>query len=520
MRVFVTGATGFIGSAVVKELVAAGHQVLGLCRSDEKAAELAEAGAEVHRGSLEDLDSLKEGAARSDGVIHLAFNHDFSKFVANCEDDRRVIKALGSVLVGSDRPLIVTSGTGMAKTVPGQPAREDGAVIGSDVIPRAASEEAAASVAAEGVNVAVVRLPQVHDTVKQGLVTYAIAIAREKGVFPYVGDGLNRWPAAHVLDAARLYRLAIERGEPGAKYHAVAEEGVPIRDMAEVIGRRLKLPVLSIAPEEAEAHFGWLALFVGLDAPASSEQTRKKLGWQPTGPGLIADLERLHACDTQRGGKFGRRLSAAPCAQCGLVAEQGLDCGGRERDGGEVRRRKQIVGRHRGLGNGVCDHLGGAALILSGHRERDTIVREAGCAARLFADDEVARAAQPGDGGLSQRREPGGFRGLQDRGQVGEIGRRDDHVHLRHHQCRAGIVEVDQEPEAVRRIVDTEPFALGAEREIVVARWLTRRGHRVVDLDVPVREELRDRGGIGAVRLAQHRPDEQGELQGERPGRQ
>ena len=298
MRVFVTGATGFIGSAVVKELIAAGHQVLGLCRSDEKAAALVVAGAEVHRGSLEDVDSIKEGAARSDGVIHLAFNHDFSKFVANCEDDRRVINALGSVLAGSGRPLIVTSGIGMANTVPGQPATEDGAVISSDVIPRAASEEAAASVAAEGVNVSVVRLPQVHDTVKQGLVTYAIAIAREKGVCAYVGDGQNRWPAAHVLDTARLYRLAIERAEPGAKYHAVAEEGVPVRDMAEVIGRRLKMPVKSIVPEEAQAYFGWLAMFAGHDAPASSERTRKKLGWQPTEPGILADLEQLHVSDT------------------------------------------------------------------------------------------------------------------------------------------------------------------------------------------------------------------------------
>jgi nucleoside-diphosphate-sugar epimerase len=298
MRVFVTGATGFIGSAVVMELIAAGHQVLGLCRSEEKAAALAAAGAEVHRGSIEDLDSLKEAAARTDGVIHLAFNHDFSKFVANCENDRRVIKALGSALSGSGRPLIVTSGTGMANTLPGQPAREDNATIGSDRIPRAASEEAAALVAAEGVNVSVVRLPQVHDTVKQGFVTPAIEIYRDKGACAYVGDGLNRWPAAHVLDVARLYRLAIEKAEPNAIYHAVAEEGVPMRDIAEAIGRRLKLPVKSIAPEEAQAFFGWLAMFARLDIPASSEQTRKKLGWNPTGPGLIADLERLHVSDS------------------------------------------------------------------------------------------------------------------------------------------------------------------------------------------------------------------------------
>jgi len=298
MRVFVTGATGFIGSAVVEELIAAGHQVLGLCRSEDKAAALAAAGAEVHRGSLEDLDSLVAGVARADGVIHLAFNHDFSKFAANCEDDRRVIKALGSALAGSDRPLIVTSGTGMANTAPGRPAMEDGAVIGSDVIPRAASEEAAAAVAAEGVNVSVVRLPQVHDTFKQGLITPAIEVFRARGACAYVGDGLNRWPAAHFLDVARLYRLAIEKAEPGAKYHAVAEEGVSMRDIADAVGRRLKLPVKSIAPEEAPAFFGWLAMFAGHDMPASSEQTRRRLGWRPTGQGLIADLERLQVSET------------------------------------------------------------------------------------------------------------------------------------------------------------------------------------------------------------------------------
>ena len=225
MRVFVTGATGFIGSAVVKELIAAGHQVLGLCRSNDKAAALAATGAEVHRGSIEDEDSLKKGAAQADGVIHLAFNHDFSNFVANCEDDRRVIKALGSVLAGSGRPLIVTSGTPIANTVPGQPAKEDNPIIGSDVHPRAASEEAAASVAADGVNVSVVRLPQVHDPVKQGLITPVIEMYRAKGTCVYVGDGLNRWPSAYFLDVARLYRLAIEKAEPNAKYHAVAEEG-------------------------------------------------------------------------------------------------------------------------------------------------------------------------------------------------------------------------------------------------------------------------------------------------------
>jgi nucleoside-diphosphate-sugar epimerase len=293
MRVFVTGATGNIGSAVVKDLIAAGHQVIGLSRSEEKARALAAAGAQVLHGSLEDTESLKSGAARSDGVIHLAFNHDFSKFVANCEDDRRVIGALAAALAGSRRQLIVTSGTPIANTVPDQPAKEDNPAIGSNIHPRAASEEAAVAAAAAGVNVAVVRLPQVHDPVTQGLITPAIAMYREKGVCTYVGDGGNRWPAAHLFDVARLYRLAIEKSEPNARYHAVAEEGVPMHDIAEAIGRRLKLPVKSIAPEEAQAYFGWLAMFAGHDMPASSAQTRKKLGWEPTGPGLISDLDRL-----------------------------------------------------------------------------------------------------------------------------------------------------------------------------------------------------------------------------------
>ena len=293
MRVFVTGSTGFIGLALTRELVAAGHQVLGLCRSDDKAAALVAAGGEVHRGSLEDLDSLKSGIARADGVVHLAFNHDFSKFAANCEDDRRIVKVLGAALAGSNRPLIVTSGTGMANTVPGEPAREDGAVITSNIIPRAASEEASAAIAADGVNVSVVRLPQVHDPVKQGLITSMIPIIQQKGVSAYVGDGRNRFPAAHILDVARLYRLALEKAERGAKYHAVAEEGVALKDIAEVLGRRLGVPVKSISPEEAPGHFGWLAMFAGRDLPASSELTRRKLGWRPTGPGLIADLEEL-----------------------------------------------------------------------------------------------------------------------------------------------------------------------------------------------------------------------------------
>jgi nucleoside-diphosphate-sugar epimerase len=293
MRVFVTGATGFIGSRVVKDLIAAGHQVIGVYRSEEKAPVLAAAGAEVYRGSIDDPDGLKDGAARSDGVIHLAFNHDFSKFAANCETDRRVIKALGAVLAGSDRPLIVTSGTAIAKVAPGRPATEDAPRVAANEFPRAASEEAAADAAADGVNVSVVRLPQVHDPERQGLISPWIAIALEKGVFAYIGDGRNRWPAAHVTDVARLYRLAIEKAERGAIYNAVAEEGVPVREIAEAIGRRLKLPVKSIAPEEAEGYFGWFAHFAPRDMPASSAQTRKKLGWEPTGPGLIADLDEL-----------------------------------------------------------------------------------------------------------------------------------------------------------------------------------------------------------------------------------
>ena len=296
MRVFVTGATGLIGSAIVPELINAGHRVLGLTRSEAGAQSLAAAGAEAHRGTLEDLESLRSGAIQADGVIHCAFDHDFSNFVANCEKDRRAIEALGGALTGSDRPLVITSGTGMGNAAPGQPATED-IFNPSHPNPRRASELAGASVSAAGVNLSVVRLPQVHDTVKQGLITPLVALAREKGVSAYVGDGLNRWPAAHVLDVARLYRLALEKQEPGARYHAVAEEGVSARDIANVIGQGLKLPVVALSAAEASGHFGWLAMFVGLDMPASSAQTRERLGWHPTGPGLISDLERMRYAD-------------------------------------------------------------------------------------------------------------------------------------------------------------------------------------------------------------------------------
>jgi nucleoside-diphosphate-sugar epimerase len=230
----------------------------------------------------------------SDGVIHTAFNHDFSKFAANCEMDRRAIEALGSALAGSDRPLVVTSGTGLI--APGRIATEDDVpASSSNSLPRV-SEQTAASLAARGVRASVVRLPQVHDRFKQGLVTYMIALAREKGISAYVGNGLNRWPAVHRLDAAHLYKLVLEKGSAGSRYHAVAEEGVPLREVADAIGRGLKAPVVAISPEEAAQHFGFLGFFVGVDGPASSALTQERLGWRPTTqPGLIADLDRASA---------------------------------------------------------------------------------------------------------------------------------------------------------------------------------------------------------------------------------
>jgi nucleoside-diphosphate-sugar epimerase len=290
MRVFVTGATGFIGSAIVPELINAGHQVLGLTRSDAGVQSLIAAGAEVHRGHLEDLESLRSGAAQADGVIHTAFIHDFSKFKENCEIDERAIEALGSALAGSDRPLIVSSGVG--GLAPGRLATEDDNPPANSHMPRV-SEATALGMISQGVSASVMRLPQVHDPVKQGLVTYLVAHAREKGVSAYVGEGQNRWSAAHVLDVAHLYRLALEQHQSGARYHAVAEEGVPLRDIAEVIARGLKVPVVAMSQQEAAAHFGWLTLFAGLDMQASSAQTQQRLEWHPTGPGLIADLEQM-----------------------------------------------------------------------------------------------------------------------------------------------------------------------------------------------------------------------------------
>jgi len=293
MRVFVTGATGFIGSAIVPELINTGHQVLGMTRSDEGARALMAAGAQVHRGTLEDLESLRSGAALADGVIHLAFDHNFSNFAANCEKDKRAVEALGAALAGSNRPLVITSGTGMGSAVPGQVATED-VFNANNPNPRSASEMAGAALSAAGVNVSVVRLPQVHNTVKQGLVTLLIELTRKKGVSAYVGDGSNRWSAAHVLDVARLYRLVLEKQAAGSRYHAVAEEGVPARTIAEVIGRGLKVPGVAMSGDEAAAHFGWMAMFAGMDLPASSAQTQERLQWHPTGPGLIADLEQMH----------------------------------------------------------------------------------------------------------------------------------------------------------------------------------------------------------------------------------
>ena len=292
MRVFVTGATGFIGSRIVPELIGGGHEVLGLTRSDDGVRWLELQGAEAHRGTLEDPHSLAQGAAQVDAVIHTAFDHDFSRFVENCEKDRRVIEAMAAELAGSTRPLIITSGTGM-----GSP-RDGGLAVETEFDrnnpnPRRLSELTGEEVAKRGVSVSVVRLPQVHDTHKQGLISPAIDIARQKGVSAYVGEGSNRWPAAHVSDVARLYRLALEKHEPGARWHAVAEPGVSVREIAEVIGAGLGLPVRSLSAQEAMAHFGWLGPFAGMDLPASSALTQERLGWTPEGPDLITDLRNM-----------------------------------------------------------------------------------------------------------------------------------------------------------------------------------------------------------------------------------
>jgi nucleoside-diphosphate-sugar epimerase len=289
MRVFVTGATGFIGSRIVPELISAGHQVLGLARTDAGARTLAASSAHVHRGDLEDMESLRSAAAASDAVLHVAFRHDWTRFAESCELDKRAIETIGTVLEGSSRPFIVSSGVGVAQ---GRAATEEDPPLSSPSLPRV-SETTAVALLERGVHASVMRLPQVHDTEKQGLITPLIAIARAKGVSAYIGNGHNRWPAAHVTDVARLYRLALDKFTAGARYHAVAEEGVPLKEIATAIGLGLNVPVISISPEQAEEHFGFLGFFVGRDAHISSAQTRTKLGWNPTGPDLLTDLANM-----------------------------------------------------------------------------------------------------------------------------------------------------------------------------------------------------------------------------------
>ena len=286
MKIFVTGATGWVGSAVVEDMVAAGHHVVGLARSREKASALAAAGAEVLEGTLDDLDTLRRAASEADAVVHTAFNHDFSKFAENAEQDRRAIETMGTALEGSDRPLLVTSG--LALLAPGRMATEADGPADSPNFPRK-SEAAARAFETRGVRATSIRLaPSVHGLGDHGFIPILVAMAREKGVSAYVGDGLNRWPGVYRTDAARVYRLAIEHGATDAAYHAVADEGVAFKDIAEVIGRRLGVPVESRGAE----HFGWFGMFAAADMPASSERTREQLGWRPTGPGLLEDIDQ------------------------------------------------------------------------------------------------------------------------------------------------------------------------------------------------------------------------------------
>lgn len=294
MRVFVTGATGYIGSAIIQELLGAGHQILGLARSEAAAKALVAAGAEAHRGSLDDFDSLRRGAAAAEGVIHTAFVHDFSAYATAGETDRRAVEALGSALVDSGRPLVITSG--ITVLTPGRLAIEDATLDATaPSSPRIPSEEVVLALASQGVRASVVRLPpSVHGEGDRAFVPTLIDIARNKGVSAYVGEGLNRWSAVHRLDAARLFRLALEQGTAGARYHGIADEGIPTRDIAAVIGRHLGVPVVAKSANEAADHFGWLGYFFSVDCPASSARTQQQLGWRPTQPSLLADLEMGH----------------------------------------------------------------------------------------------------------------------------------------------------------------------------------------------------------------------------------
>jgi nucleoside-diphosphate-sugar epimerase len=290
MRVFVTGAAGFIGEATTKELIAHGHEVVGLARNDANEEAIRKMGAKVLRGDLNDIESLKKGAKDCDGVIHLAFIHDFTKFAENGQIDKRAIEAMGDVLEGTNKPLVVTSGTGLL--APGRLATEDDVAYSGEGIPRV-SEAAAFAFASRGVRASAIRLPQVHGAPgKAGFIGYLYEVAKAKGFSAYVGDGNNRWPSAHRDDVAVLYRLALEKGRAGAPYHAVAEEGVAVRPMAELFGRVLNVPVKSIAPEEAPAHFGFLSMFAGLDIPASSAKTRAELGWTLKEIGLMEDISK------------------------------------------------------------------------------------------------------------------------------------------------------------------------------------------------------------------------------------
>ncbi|GAC1662351.1 MAG: SDR family oxidoreductase [Ktedonobacteraceae bacterium] len=298
MKVFVTGATGFIGSAIVRELIEAGHQVLGLARSDAADAQLASSGAEVQRGSLDDPDSLRRGAAASDGAIHTAFMHDFANFARAAEMDLRAIETIGAAFAGSNRPFVVASGILMLAMLRRLVTEED---VSDPAVPRVASENAAVALSERGVRSSIVRLPpSVHGEGDHGFVPTLITIARAKGVSGYPGDGSNHWPAVHRLDAARLFRLALESAPAGSRLHAVAEEGVPVREIAGVIGRRLEVPVVSVPVEGAGEHFGFLGNFFSLDSTASSTLTQQRLGWHPVQPGLLADLDQEYYFTNER----------------------------------------------------------------------------------------------------------------------------------------------------------------------------------------------------------------------------